>query len=150
MEKRKTDISELADLLNDLISPTEALFADIQGQIAASFSKERLSRNLSQKQFAELIGASQSQVSKWESGDFNFLILVKRTSHGVFNRTETDIEPCVFDKEIDFRRQDVFHLKRRIDIDIVAPTPKGLRREQAHQSKAMVTMRVAYEDVAKA
>ena len=74
MEKRKTDISELADLLNDLISPTEALFADIQGQIAASFSKERLSRNLSQKQFAELIGASQSQVSKWESGDFNFTI----------------------------------------------------------------------------
>ena len=99
MAKKGSDISALADLLQGTISPVEAMCADIQGQISASFSAERIARNLTQKQFAELLGITQSQISRWESGDYNFTIsslakiavaLDKKVSISIFNAYQTN------------------------------------------------------------
>ena len=66
--------SDLAGLLQGMISPAEALYEDIQGQISALFTSVRLDKNMTQKEFADLLGIKQSQVSRWESGKYNFTI----------------------------------------------------------------------------
>lgn len=42
--------------------------------IALTIKKERNSRGLTQKEFAEFLHVKQTQISKWESGDHNFTI----------------------------------------------------------------------------
>lgn len=66
--------TDLTSLLQGMISPAEALYEDIQGQISALFTSIRLDKNMTQKEFAELLGIKQSQVSRWESGKYNFTI----------------------------------------------------------------------------
>lgn len=72
--KHTTDWSDLlATLAKDI--PEEELEADILlADIAGKISAERIKRNLSQQAFAELLGVTQSQVSKIENGDNNFTI----------------------------------------------------------------------------
>ena len=65
--------SLLSALIEDI--PAEELEADILlAEIAGKISAERIKRGMSQKQFAELLGVKQAQVSKIENGDSNFTI----------------------------------------------------------------------------
>lgn len=43
-------------------------------QISTSILKERIARNMSQKDFAKKMNVSQGLVSRWESGECNFTI----------------------------------------------------------------------------
>lgn len=63
----------LATLAEDI--PAEELEADmLLADIAGKISAERIKRGLSQQAFADLLGVTQSQVSKIENGDNNFTI----------------------------------------------------------------------------
>jgi transcriptional regulator with XRE-family HTH domain len=42
--------------------------------ISAKIQLKRIEKGLNQKQFAKLMGVSQSMISKWESGKYNFSI----------------------------------------------------------------------------
>lgn len=67
----------IADLLERLYEglPDYTILADaLQAQISTCITAERIARNLNQSNFAELMGVTQSQISKWENGDFNFTI----------------------------------------------------------------------------
>ena len=67
-------IGELLGALYQEFPPYQILSDLLQAQIATAISTARIERNMNQKQFAEFMEVTQSQVSKWENGDFNFTI----------------------------------------------------------------------------
>lgn len=69
-EKEMQFLSALSVNLRD----EDLLDATIRGLIAAEISMHRQDMNLSQKDFAKLMGVSQGLVSRWESGETNFTL----------------------------------------------------------------------------
>ena len=75
MTKNKTyTVDDLFALFADTLSPADVLAAKLMGQVSSVITKERLNLNLTQKDFASYINATQSLVSRWEQGDYNFSI----------------------------------------------------------------------------
>ncbi len=72
MNNSKYDIDSLLDLFEDCLDPSDVLLSKLMTQISTSITRERLKKNMNQADFAKCIGASQSQVSRWEQGDYNF------------------------------------------------------------------------------
>ena len=62
-EKSKTGIEDLLALFSDALTPADVLSAKLMSQISGAITSERLKRNMSQKDFAEYIDATQSLVS---------------------------------------------------------------------------------------
>ncbi len=46
----------------------------IMARISAKIERRRLDMGLTQKEFAEFLGVSQSMISKWESREYNFTV----------------------------------------------------------------------------
>ena len=46
----------------------------MKAEIALCIHEKRISLNMTQREFAEFEGVSQTMVSKWESGEYNFSI----------------------------------------------------------------------------
>lgn len=74
MNKEILPVEELLQDLSATISSVDRQKIDLLSQVSFAISKERIKRNLSQKEFAEFMGVSQSMVSKWENGDYNFTL----------------------------------------------------------------------------
>ncbi len=70
----KNGINDLFSLFEDVLSPSDVLTSKIMAQVSTSITKERLKLGLNQADFAKRINASQSLVSRWEHGDYNFSI----------------------------------------------------------------------------
>lgn len=70
-EKTYTDI---LNLFKDTVSPEEAICAGLDAKISSDITEIRLSRNMTQKEFAKAVGVTQSLVSRWESGTCNYNI----------------------------------------------------------------------------
>lgn len=60
--------------LTDKFTQAEITEMKIRATIAAEIGFKRIELELNQKEFAKKMGVSQSMVSKWESGDYNFTI----------------------------------------------------------------------------
>ena len=73
MAYKEKETQFLAALSVDL-RDEDLLDATIRGLIAAEISMHRQDMNLSQKDFAKLMGVSQGLVSRWESGETNFTL----------------------------------------------------------------------------
>lgn len=70
-------LNDWTKLLSELTAdiPADELEADIVlADIAGKLSAERIKKNMSQKEFAKLLGVSQGRISKMESGDCNFSV----------------------------------------------------------------------------
>lgn len=65
-------IDELFELFEDIISPEDALAAKLMSQVSSGITRERLQLQMNQSEFSEYINVSQSQISRWEHGDYNF------------------------------------------------------------------------------
>lgn len=74
MSEKKCNVNELLALFSDSITPADILAAKIMAQISTAITKERLKLRMNQAQFAQHINASQSLVSRWECGDYNFSV----------------------------------------------------------------------------
>lgn len=75
MNKTQTPgINELLSLFAETLTPADVLSAKLISQFSNSITSERLRLNMSQKQFADYINATQSLISRWERGDYNFSI----------------------------------------------------------------------------
>lgn len=72
MTKKRTSINDLFDLFSDVLTPEDILSAKLMTQFSNAITTERLALNLSQEDFAEHIGVSQSLISRLECGDYNF------------------------------------------------------------------------------
>lgn len=67
-------IQDLLDLFNESVTPADVLASKLMSQISTAITKERLKLHMNQSQFAEHIGITQSIISRWEHGDYNFSI----------------------------------------------------------------------------
>lgn len=67
-------IEELLELFNESLSPADVLTSKLMAQISSIITKERMKLSMNQTEFAEYVSATQSQVSRWEHGDYNFSI----------------------------------------------------------------------------
>ncbi len=67
-------LESLLATLSETMSDEELLLSVIQADISTTIASKRVSLGLSQKDFANALDVSQSQVSKWESGDSNFTL----------------------------------------------------------------------------
>ena len=69
-----SNFERMIEKLADCLQNSDVMAAEQQAKIAAMIMRSRLDRQMSQKEFAEFMGVSQSMVSKWESEDYNFTI----------------------------------------------------------------------------
>ena len=67
-------IDDLLSLFEDVLSPADAIAAKLMAQISSSITRERVQLKMTQSDFARHIGVRQSQVSRWEHGDYNFTL----------------------------------------------------------------------------
>lgn len=67
-------IEDLLQLFEETLSPSDILVSKLMAQISTAITKERLRLHMTQSEFSEYIGSSQSLVSRWEHGDYNFTI----------------------------------------------------------------------------
>ena len=73
IKAEKFNKAKPVDFFNDLTKEEKAE-ADLKANIAIAIHNKRVSMNMNQQEFAELNGVSQTMVSKWESGDYNFTV----------------------------------------------------------------------------
>ena len=68
--------------LADELTDEERKAAEFIASIAFSIQQQRRALNLTQKEFADMLGVSQAMVSQWENGEENFtaVTLVKISS----------------------------------------------------------------------
>lgn len=67
-------IEDLLSLFEDVLSPDQMLYAKATSQISSAITRERLRLRMNQSEFADYIHATQSLVSRWESGEYNFTL----------------------------------------------------------------------------
>ncbi len=74
MSTQSYSIDDLFALFEKTLSASDILASKINSQISTSITKERLKLHMNQAEFARHINASQSLISRWESGDYNFTV----------------------------------------------------------------------------
>ena len=68
----KCGIQDLFGLFEEILSPADVLSAKLMAQISGIITKERIKRHMTQSEFAGYLNVTQSQISRWEHGDYNF------------------------------------------------------------------------------
>lgn len=72
--KNRIAIDDILALFEDNVDGADIISAKCMSELSSSIARKRLGLGLTQKQFAEHIQVSQTMVSKWEGGDYNFSI----------------------------------------------------------------------------
>lgn len=70
----RCNIDDLFELFSDDIQPSDVLSAKLIAQISTAITRERIKLHMNQTEFAKHINSTQSLISRWESGDYNFSI----------------------------------------------------------------------------
>lgn len=70
----KCDIQDLLALFEETLTPANVLSSKLMAQISTIITKERIKRHMTQSEFAKYIDVTQSQISRWEHGDYNFTL----------------------------------------------------------------------------
>lgn len=69
-------VKELVDAITNNVNDADIIEAIAVANICASILEKRVELNMSQKEFAEYMGISQSEVSKYENGESSFKISI--------------------------------------------------------------------------
>lgn len=73
MSKNKQyTVNDLLALFEDVLSPADVIASKLMAQVSTAITKERIKLNMTQSEFADHIGVKQSQISRWEHGNYNF------------------------------------------------------------------------------
>ena len=67
-------MDELFELFEDSLTSSDVLASKLMSQISTAITKERIKLGMNQNDFAEHIDVTQSLISRWEHGDYNFSI----------------------------------------------------------------------------
>ncbi len=68
----KCNINDLLSLFENTLSPAEVLSSKLIAQVSTAITKERVKLRMTQSEFAKHINVTQSQISRWEHGNYNF------------------------------------------------------------------------------
>ena len=68
------NMKEFINAIGASLTYKDILAAEALTKISMAIFKARIERGMTQKDFASLLGVSQSMVSKWESENYNFSI----------------------------------------------------------------------------
>lgn len=131
MSNKFGDLNDLLSIFEDSITTADIISAKCLANISAAIVKKRIELNLSQKDFADLLGVSQGMVSKWESNDYNFTIKtiadiaakldmnvhVELTdeSHGNSQYISNNTYNCVSSRPAEFKQQKVISFSQYKD-----------------------------------
>lgn len=79
MSNEKKGFLSASEFLNELteafgLTPVQIVSSGINGSLSSAITIRRHELNLTQAELAEKMGRSQSTISKWESGDFDFSV----------------------------------------------------------------------------
>ena len=74
MSIKPVKLSELLKKFESYVTPADVTAARLLAKISSAITKRRIDFKMNQKEFANLLGVSQSMVSKWESSNYNFSI----------------------------------------------------------------------------
>ena len=72
--KEKISNSKDSAWLSDNLTTEESIIAKYIAQIAATIQRQRKSEGYTQQELADILGVSQTMVSRWENGEENFTI----------------------------------------------------------------------------
>jgi len=73
IKKEKIINAKTVDFFNELTQEEKAE-AELKASIAMAIHDKRIAMKMNQQEFAEMNQVSQTMVSKWESGEYNFTI----------------------------------------------------------------------------
>lgn len=68
----KCNINDLFDLFSESLAASDVLASKLMSQISSAITKERIKLSMNQNDFAKHLNVSQSEISRWEHGDYNF------------------------------------------------------------------------------
>ena len=68
----KYTVNDLLALFEDTLSPADVIASKLMAQVSTAITKERIKLGMTQAEFAQHIGVMQSQISRWEHGNYNF------------------------------------------------------------------------------
>lgn len=71
---RALPVSKLFEAMAEPLPASDIVAAIVKAKVSGQIVDWRVSHKLTQKEFASFMEVSQSQVSKWENGDFDFSI----------------------------------------------------------------------------
>lgn len=94
---------DLKELVNSITS-ADLISAKVLADISVTIFKERLKRDMTQKEFADLMGVSQGMVSKWESDNYNFTI---ETLSSICDKLGLDLEIKMENLEDKYKYADI-------------------------------------------
>ena len=89
--------NDLFDYFDQFLSEEDKITNDLLTKLSLEIVKCRLERQLTQKEFAKVLGVSQSMISKIESDEYNFSIgtLVK-----IFNKLDKIMDIKIYPKAV--------------------------------------------------
>lgn len=70
----ENNMSELLKLFYDKVSPEDMLYSKLSAHITSQIIRQRMIREMNQKQFADFLGCTQAYISKLENGNCNFTL----------------------------------------------------------------------------
>lgn len=97
MTTNTTNMEALLAALSGNLSAEDILYASITSDISVAVTSKRIDMNLTQKDFATLLGKSQTMVSKWENAECNFTI---RTLVELAQKLNLNLTVSLTEKEI--------------------------------------------------
>ena len=74
MSKYSADLKDLLSMFEEHLSVADLTASRLLSGLSSTIVKNRIDMGITQKEFAEYMGVSQSMVSKWESADYNFSV----------------------------------------------------------------------------
>lgn len=68
------NVYDIIENLHSEITTSDSYYYDILYKVSTAVFESRISKDMNQNEFSNLLGVSQAMVSKYESGDYNFTI----------------------------------------------------------------------------
>lgn len=102
--------NDLFDYFDQFLSEEDKITNDLLTKLSLEIVKCRLGRQLTQKEFAKVLGVSQSMISKIESDEYNFSIgtLVK-----IFNKLDKIMDIKIYPKA---EKTNVYKVKKEAKV----------------------------------
>jgi DNA-binding transcriptional regulator YiaG len=74
IKKEPNALNSLINVFSKHLTKSDIYEVKALSEISLKILKKRIELNMNQKDFAKFMNVSQSMVSKWESGEYNFTI----------------------------------------------------------------------------